>query len=185
MKRVDAALAALGVVAAVVLVVAFLEGDAWAGVESIRYDVHEEPLTQQGPLAAGGGGALFAWTAPNNATGANFTVYVEFRGSALEGGAATVSIEIIAPDGSRVGPEIHAFPIAQQSSMARANFTLDSVWMETPPTVTDEPEAHEDTTIWQEHLKVRVAVSPPSDLPLASYTFYATVAGAIDSYHRA
>jgi hypothetical protein len=183
MRKADVGLAVLVVLAVAATAVGGLSGDRWTGERTLHFASHEQPLAPSA-LESVGAGAHFNWTLPDNATAANLTVSLYFDGQAMRGGSATVSVRITAPTGEGEPPVTLAWAIPQGATTAETTVTAASWWAEAPAALRDTTdEGH--ARAWSEPLKVVVTVEPPSDLPLAQYSFTAQVSGTVTVFAKA
>lgn len=182
-RKSDVVVAVLAVLAVVATAVGGLSGDRWTDERTLRFASHEQPLPPVGAPATSGGG-LLNWTVPDNATSANVTVTVAFSGQAVRGGTATVSLRLTAPDGTVQPPVTAAFPIPQGATSAQVVLNASAFW-------DSQPNALRDTTSggharpWDRPLEALVVVQPPSDLPVARYSFTASGTGTVAYYTAA
>lgn len=185
MRKADLVLAILVVLAVVATVVAGLRGDSWTDERTLRFASHSQELAAQGPAPAGGAGASFNWTLPDNATMANLTVKVSFAGQAVRGGMATVSVRLALPDGTSPAPITKSMPIAQGATSGDLTLSAEAMWDETPDHLRDTTNAGH-THSWSTPLQVTITVeSPPGDLPVARYGFTAQASGTLDVFAAA
>jgi hypothetical protein len=185
MRKADLVLALLVVLAVVATVVAGLRGDSWTDERTLKFASHSQELAAQGPSPAGGAGASFNWTLPDNATAANLTVKVIFSGQAVRGGTATVSVRLVLPDGTSPAPITKPMPIGQGATSGDLTLNTEAMWDETPDHLRDTTDAGHSHT-WSSPLRVSVTVeAPPGDLPAARYGFTAQVSGTLDVFRAA
>ena len=133
---------------------------------------------------AGGAGARFNWTVPDNATSANLTLTLYYSGQAFRGGNAIVSVRITTPDGNNAPPLTQSWAIPQGSTGEEMTLNASAVWARLPETLRDT-SADGHARIWAKPLVVWVTVEQPSDVPLANYDFTATVSGFLTVFRTA
>jgi hypothetical protein len=182
-RKSDAVVAALAVLAVVATAVGGLSGDRWTEERTLRFAGHQQPLPPAG-ASAGPGGGLLNWTVPDNATSANVTVTVDFSGQAVRGGTATVSLRLTAPDGTPQPPATKAFPIPQGATSAQVVLNASAVWDSQPNHLRDTRSGGH-TRSWDRPLQALVIVQAPSDLPVARYSFTASGTGTVSFYTMA
>ena len=182
-RKSDAVLAALAVLAVVATAVGGLSGDRWTEERTLRFASHAQSLPTVG-AAAGPGGGLLNWTVPDNATSANLTVTVGFNGQAVRGGMATVSIRVTTPDGTVQPPVTQAWAIPQGSTSSEVVLNVSAIWDSQPNSLRDTQSAGH-TREWARPLEALVVVQPPGDVPVALYSFAATGVGTVAYYTSA
>ena len=184
MRKADVVLAVLVVLAVAATAVGGLSGDRWTQERTLHFASHAQPLAPSGLEPAGGAGARFNWTLPDNATSANLTVSLYFSGQAVRGGSATVSVRVTAPTGEGQPPVTSSWTIAQGATGAETTLMVNATWAWMPGTMRDTTdEGH--ARVWDRPLEVLVLVEPPSDLPLAQYSFTAQVSGTVLAFAKA
>jgi hypothetical protein len=179
-RKADAALAVLLLLAAAATAVGGLSGDRWTDERTLHFAARAAPLPPAG-AQAGAGGGLLNWTVPDNATSATLAVTVDFSGQAVRGGMATVSVRVTAPDGSVQPPVTAAFPIPQGATSAQVVLNASAAWDERPATLRDT-QSSGHAQHWTAPLQALVVVQAPSDLPMARYSFTATGSGSVSYY---
>lgn len=184
MRKADVVLAVLAVAAVAATAVTGLSGDRWTGERTYRFESQQGLLPPSELLPAGGAGAHFNWTLPDNSTSANLAVTLYFNGQAFRGGNAIVSVRITGPDGRNAPPVTRSWTIPQGSTAEQATVNATVSWDSMPETLRDTSASGHSRT-WTTPLQVAVTVEPPSDVPLASYDFTATVSGSITVYRAA
>jgi hypothetical protein len=173
----------LAVVAALLVTVAALAVEQASDDERfITFAVTDQDLGTQGPEAVEAVGLQLNWTLPRNATGAEFDVVVDFSGQAFQGGSATVLVEAYGPDGGLVGRKTFAFAIPTGATSASTNSTLVASWAKAPSNRTMDPGSLPVSRDWSQPVVLKVRVEPPADIPAATFTFQATVAGTSQVY---
>lgn len=185
MRKADIVILVLAVLAATATLVGALSGDRWTDERVVRFEWRTDtPLAAQGPDAVPASGLRYNWTAPANSTAATFTVDLAFSGQAVRGGTATVSLRVTSPDGTVHPPVTQAWAIGQGSTSAQTQVNATIEWARVPG-------AQRDTTSnahglqWDRPIEIQITVQPPSDVPLASYSFEATAAGVMTTYWAA
>ena len=183
-RKSDVVLAILAVLAVAATAVGGLSGDRWTGERTLRFASHSQSLPPSELAPAGGGGASFNWTLPANATSANLTVSLYYNGQAVRGGSATVTVRVTPPTGKGDPPVTTSWTIAQGATSAETTLTVESTWDEMPSKLRDTTDQGHSRA-WTEPLEVVVTVEPPSDLPLAQYSFTAQVSGPVTVFAKA
>lgn len=184
MRKADVVLTVLAVVALVATAVAGLSGDRWTGERTYRFESQSVLLPPSELSPAGGAGARFNWTVPDNSTSANLTVSLYYSGQAFRGGNAIVSIRVTTPDGRDQPPVTQSWVIPQGSTSEEMTLNASAMWDQVPETLRDtSDEGH--GRMWTKPLQVLVTVEEPSDVPLANYGFTASVTGSLDVYRAA
>jgi hypothetical protein len=184
MRKADVVLAVLAVLALVATAVGGLSGDRWTQERTLRFASHVQPLAPSELQPAGGAGARFNWTLPDNATSANLTVSLYYTGQAVRGGSATVTVRVTAPTGEGQPPITSSWTIAQGATAAETTLTVDATWAKMPGDLRDTTEDGH-ARVWDRPLEVLVLVEQPSDLPLARYSFTAQVSGTVLAFAKA
>lgn len=184
MRKADVVLAVLVVLAVVATAVGGLGGDRWTNERTLRFASHAETLPPSALEPAGGAGASFNWTMPDNATSANLTVSLYFTGQAVRGGSATVTVRITAPTGKGEPPVTSSWTIPQGATSGETTLTVEAFWDEMPAELRDTTDEGHGRT-WPEPLEVLVLVERPADLPLAQYAFTAQASGTIRVFAQA
>ncbi|MHB1260983.1 MAG: hypothetical protein ACYC2H_04625 [Thermoplasmatota archaeon] len=184
MRKADLVLAVLAVVAVAATAVAGLSGDRWTGERTYRFESHQESLPPSELSPAGGAGARFNWTVPDNATSANLTITLYYNGQAFRGGNAIVSVRITTPDGENQPPVTQSWVIPQGSTGEEMTLNASAVWDHMPRTLRDT-SGHSHARTWTKPLVVLVTVEQPSDVPLANYEFTASVSGSVTVFRAA
>lgn len=183
-RKSDLVLGLLALAAIAATAVGALSGDRWTEERTLRFATSEQTLPPSELVPAGGGGARFNWTMPDNATAANLTISLYFEGQALRGGNAIVSVRVTMPDGRDAPPVVASWTIPQGATSAQTSVNASAVWDQMPAELRDTTEAGHGTT-WSRPLEVLALVERPSDLPLAQYAFTAQVSGTLQVYARA
>lgn len=181
-ERFDIGLAILGVVAIIVISVAFASGSSWADEHQVTYGATSAELASQGPFNARGAGANFNWSVPDNSTSATFQVTVTFTGQAIQGGIATVTARLQMPDGHYAHDVTAPLTIGQGATSVTATFNITGTWAKIPESSRDTGKAIGSPMTWSAPLRLLVSASPPSDLPAATYGFAASASGAVLGY---
>ena len=171
--------AVLAAAAVLVTVLGVAKSDDWTGERTYRFDATTQALESQGPLAASVAPARFTWGTPSNATAANYTVVVAFSGQAVQGGNAIVRAKATAPDG-QTASAIGTLALAQGATSGELTLRLAIAWHGLPAEVRDTRQP--DGLRWEVPLAIDVAVEQPSDLPVATYAFTATVSGVATAF---
>jgi hypothetical protein len=184
MRKADLVLAILVVAAVAATAVGGLSGDRWTDERTLRFSSQEEALPSQGSMPAGGAGARFNWTVPDNATAANLTLSLTSSGQAIRGGTATVSVRVVTPDGKSQPPVTQSWTIAQGSTSGQTVVNVTVAWAETPDRLRDTTDQGHSLA-WDRPLEVLVTVDRPADLPLAQFTTAATASGTLTVYRAA
>jgi hypothetical protein len=185
MRKADVVLVALGVLALGATLVGALSGDRWTDERTVRFAAQEEPLAAQGPVPAGGAGARLNWSAPANATSATFLVSLTFDGQAVRGGNAIATVRVTGPDGRQLPPVTQAWAIPQGATSGQLEMNATAVWRETPDSLRDTRSGAHGIA-WSGPIEVLVTVERPAgDVPLATYSFEATVQGTAATYREA
>ena len=177
-RKGDIVLGIVVVLALAATAVAALSGDRWTGERTLTFAEHSGTLPPSDLLPASGSGARFNWTLPDNATSANLTLALYFEGQSFRGGQAIVSIRVTTPDGMSQPPVTRSWTLAQGATSSEMMVDLGVRWDDVPASLrdtTDEGHTHS----WARPLEVVVVVERPSDVPLASYDFEASVTGSI------
>jgi hypothetical protein len=178
MRKADLVLAILVVAAVAATAVGGLSGDRWTDERTLRFSSQEVPLPSQGPTSAGGAGARFNWTVPDNATAANLTIALSFTGQSIRGGTATVSVRVTTPDGKGQPPVTQSWTVPQGSTSGQTVVNVTAIWAQAPTTLRDTTdEGH--ALAWSRPLEVLVTVDRPADLPLAQFAATATASGTL------
>jgi hypothetical protein len=181
MRKADIVLAVLAAAAVVATAVAELSGDRWTEERTLRFTSQAQPLSPSALAPAGGAGASFNWTVPDNATSANLTVSLYFEGQALRGGSATVSVRVTTPSGDSEPPVTQAWVIPQGATSLEMTLNATAMWDEMPASFRDTTAAGHGRS-WSRPLVVAIVVERPSDLPLAQYGFTAQVSGTVSVF---
>lgn len=185
MRKADAVLTALALVAVAATAAGAWRGASWTDERTLHFASHAEPLAAGAPTPATGAGAFFNWTVPDNSTAANLTVKVTFTGQALRGGVATVSLRLATPDGASQPPATKPLPIGQGATSAGLTVPLNATWEAMPSELRDTTDLGHGRS-WPHALSLSVTVeAPPGDLPLARYGFQASVEGTVLVYKQA
>lgn len=177
-RKADLVLAILVVAAVAATAVGGLSGDRWTDERTLRFSSHEEALPSQGPTPAGGAGARFNWTVPDNATAANLTIALTFSGQSIRGGTATVSVRVTTPDGKGQPPVTQSWTIAQGSTSGQTVVNVTAMWAPSPTKLRDTTDQGH-SLVWDQPLEVLVTVDRPADLPLAQFAATATASGTL------
>lgn len=184
MRKADVVLAVLAVVALAATAVAGVSGDRWTGERTYRFESRQTLLPPSELSPAGGAGARFNWTVPDNATSADLNVTLYYSGQAFRGGNAIVSVRVTTPDGRNHPPVTQSWAIPQGATSGEMALNTSAVWDHMPETLRDtSAEGH--GRVWTKPLQVFVTVEEPSDVPLANYGFTATVTGSLNVYRAA
>jgi hypothetical protein len=181
MRKADIVLIVLAVLAVWATLAGALGGDRWTDERTVRFATAQSQLAAAGPTEVPGGGVLLNWTMPVNATSASFVVDLAFSGQAIRGGGAIVTLRVTSPDGQGHPPLTQSWTIPQGSTSGSLQLNTTVSWMETPRTLRDTTSSAHGVH-WMAPLILQVVVEPPSDLPLASYSFTATATGTVASY---
>ncbi len=182
MRRSSLALVVLGVLVALAVMVGGLSGDRWTDERTVSFATSTSALQPSDLDSADGAGASFNWTMPRNATSADVVVHLYYTGQAVRGGTATVSLRFTTPDGKPLPPVTRAWAIPQGATTAETEVNATAVWAEVPHTLRDTTSSTHGVW-WLQPLVLQVTVGPPSDVPLASYSFQASATGTVDTYH--
>jgi hypothetical protein len=183
-RKADVILGILVVVALVATAVAGLSGDRWTGERTLSFAESSQPLPPSELVPASGAGASFNWTVPDNATSANLTVMLYYSGQAFRGGTAIVSLRLTTPDGQSVPTVTRSWIIPQGATSGEMTVDVGAVWDEAPETFRDTTdEGHQRA--WSRPLELVVVVERPSDVPLATYGFEASVTGTLSVFASA
>lgn len=185
MQRSNLILAGLAAAVVVAAVIGMAGSARWTGEHRVSFTTTESDLVAQGPLDAGGAGAVFEWLVPANATEAELQVAVVFSGQAVQGGSSTVSVRVTAPDGRTMPDTVAAMAIPPGATSAALVLSVPAHWLDVPEPVRDTGGAQPAGTHWMQPLRVLVVASQPSDLPVASYGFEASIVGTITTYMAA
>lgn len=185
METVDWTIAGIGVVALVATVVGVVLYDDLAGDVDTTFTVAERDLgSLEGAVDSP---ASFQFLSGKNATAASFEVQIDFSGQAVQGGSATVNIEVTGPNDAMMTCT-PSMTIAGQATSASETFTCALDAFTDVPADTTESNLP-DAVTYSEGYTVRVSVTPPSDTTVpvigagASYSFSATVTGTESYYH--
>lgn len=184
-QRVDVVLVLLAAVAVFATAAGALSSDKLSGEHMVRYDAVTGDLAAQGPANAGGSGARFNWTVPDNATSARLNVTVSFTGQSVQGGSSTVTVRVTMPDGRPSSSTTSLQIPAGSSSPVSVTLDVPVSWAPFPSDVREGKDGGAATLHWPMPLEIVVVASRPSDVPLANYMFMATAAGTVESYRAA
>ena len=176
MRRSDAVLVVLLVAALAVTGVGVAKSDDWTGERTYRFASAQRPLEQQDGVPAGAAPARLEWAAPDNATGVQLDMLVDFAGQSVQGGAATIRVSGTAPDGSQLPVQTRTLAIAPGATSAQASFGYNATWLEPRSTVRDTQEP--PAVRWEQPLVVLVSVDRPGDTPVSNYAFTVSATGA-------
>ena len=181
MRKADIAILVLAILAATATLVGALSGDRWTDERVVRFATTSVALEPSDLQPVGGAGTTFNWTMPANATSAAVVVSLYYEGQAIRGGSATVTLRFTGPDGQARPALTTSWAIPQGATTAETQVNATAAWMEVPRTQRDTTSSGAGVW-WSEPLEIHVVVQPPSDVPLASYSFTAGVTGHVTTY---
>ncbi len=193
---VIAVVGALAIVATTLGVVLY---DEISGNEELTFElVTDEGFYAGGtdaPVAGGGPARQFSFAVPDNATSADFSVTVTFRGNSGEGGTAVVSAYFVDPTGNQSNTDQKNLVIPMNSDGATPSVTLKlaGTWAQAPnatETTDADAAAAEATTSYEGKLiTVHVTIGAVNDrlvgvVPGLNYSYDIEITGDLTRYER-
>lgn len=183
MAKVDTVIAAAGIALLVFAAGGLLWAQEFADLQDHEFTLREVPLEgQQKPIVSGTKESLEWHGLPPNATGATLQLTITYTGQAVQGGTATVDMELVGPDGT-LERETATFAVAPGASSGQAVFPLSVTWGSVPGPLRGQSDDLPEARDAEGPLRLSVAVQGPADVPLvAGLDFTLAAEGTIQSY---
>lgn len=191
MQKVDLVIAGVGVLAVLATTLGVVFYDEAVGEETVSFvEVTDEGAFSESPTMASGQ-QEFTFALPDNATGATFTVDVDWTGQAVNPtSSGSVEVVLIGPDGNQSAPQSAAITATRGAASGGIASPVEVTlrWADVP----EERQATDgvdETLTWDQPVTVRITITDPTDTSVAgqgaSYSYQVEITGDVFRFQQA
>lgn len=186
METVDWIIATVGVVAIAATTLGVVFYEDLAGEQDVLFSETTNDLADA--TANVNSAQMISWDARDNATAASFDVQVDFSGQALQGGTASVRIDVRTPDGATV-TQTEQLAIAAGATSASGSWSVPQIrFLALPAATTTQGEPFDATHTWSTGYSVTITVTPPGGAaafpPAGGAPSYTATVGGTETYFQ-